>query len=68
MSRLEVREKGVVQGESAYIYQSIEYSDCNIRVACEDCLPTCTLWLDRKACSIRSDPGTCACECVTSAT
>ena len=68
MARLEVREKSLVQGESNFIYQTISYGDCNIMVACEDCLPTCTLWLHRKSCTVRSDPGTCACECISSST
>jgi len=68
LARLEAKEKTLVQGEATYIYSSISYSDCNIQVACEECLPTCTLWLHRKSCTIKSDPGTCACECISSAT
>jgi hypothetical protein len=67
LSRLEARERGLVQGESVYIDQTIEHSGCRVRVSCEDCLPTCTLWLDRRACTVRADPGTCACECVAEA-
>ncbi len=63
LARLEVREPTVVQGESVFIDHGIDYSGCMLRVSCNDCLPTCTLWLDRKKCLIRTDPGSCACEC-----
>jgi hypothetical protein len=63
LARLEVREPTVVQGESVFIDHGIDYSGCTLRVSCNDCLPTCTLWLDRKKCRIRTDPGSCACEC-----
>ena len=66
LGKLEVREKTTVQGESSFIEHTIQYADCSIRVTCNDCLPTCTLQLDRKRCILRTVPGTCACECVSS--